>query len=212
MAMRQLAFRIIFSLTLILLAGLSSQSIASGISNQMYLGLVDRAKTQTEGFDFKGLRGAYENSDYYKPTVKPAEDMPLILEQIDNQVPGAEDYLASYVGNNFPLAEVHTQLVAWYEKKGDKEKVAYHTWLANGLLNAILKFSDGQGHETAYRVINHGEVGLIMQMKDYQVQGIRQWPTADGRLYEIVKGINPDSRQVEELWFDLTSIQAKNPR
>jgi hypothetical protein len=214
MPMRHVAFRVtlFFCALIIAVTGFTKLSTASGISNQMYLSLIEGAKAQSEGYNFRVLRGTYVQTDYYKPaTTRPAEDLPLILEQIEKNEPGAEDYLHNYIGNNFPLPEVHTQLVSWYERKGDKEKAAYHTWMANGLLNAILKHGDGLNTDTAYPIINRGEISIVMEMKQMSIEATRQRVIEDGRIVEAVKGKNPENGAYEEVWFDITATQINAP-
>lgn len=208
MHMRHVAFRVILFCCVILVSGPAS---SSNMSDQIYLAMVERTKGQPEGYDFKILRGVYEQTDFFTPEMtRPGQDLPLILEGVDRKEPGAETYLEKYISSNFPLAEVHMLLLSWYEKKGEMDKAAYHAWAARGLLNVMLKYNDGKGAGTAYRVLNRGEIYIILTMNERTALATRQWAN-NVLLYEIIKVRNPETGQFEDVWFDLTPMQPRIP-
>ncbi len=184
---------------------------ASGaIPNMIYLSMVERAKIDTPGFDFKMLRGAYTHTNIYKPeTTRPVQDLAIILEWVDENQPGAESYLADYILNNFPLIEVHTTLMSWYEKRGRKAQSDFHAWVARGLLNAVVNLFDGKTYDTAYPILNKGEINFILTLQNVVSVRSAQRASPDGRVFESVFIREPETGLTREVFFDITAMRTK---
>lgn len=180
------------------------------IPNMIYLNMVKRAQAETPGFDFKMLRGAYTHTTTYKPeTTRPVQDLATILEWVDENQPDAESILADYVLNNFPLIEVHTTLMSWYEKRGQKTKSAYHAWMARGLLNTVVNFFDGKTHDTAYPILNKGEINFILTLQNAVSVSSSQHVLPDGRVFEFASVRDIETGVPRQIIFDITAIRTK---
>lgn len=181
---------------------------AQKISNKIYVDMIVRSEEMPDTFDFRVLRNFYPTTDFYKPkNVSPKKDLEAILLKVERGEEGAEKMLMDYKVYNFPLPEVHSILMIWYENKKDEEKAKYHEWLARGFLTTVMDGIDGSSSQSPYVILNADEADMIIKILGY-VRISQRKVVLYSRNYAVVKVRDVYSQSMKEIWFDNTEIVA----
>ena len=201
-----------FVFSLIIFAGVTAPAQESvNLNDSAYLDMISLSKAMKEDFDFAAVRKIYSQTSFFNPyAVMPKTDVPVLFKNAQTGNPAALHALEDYKRDNFPLIEMHSGYMNYYEALKRADQAAYHKWMVTGLIGALLQSGDGSSPETAVDVLNIGEEYMLAKNIRMDVTGQRI-ENKDGRVYDVLEGIIPVSGKKRELWFDITAIFAKGP-
>lgn len=180
--------------------------------DQKYLALVEKSTAMPVDYDFHALRAIYPKTSFFNPYgTFYKREVHELFDAYKSGAPGAGTKLASYLSNNFPLPEVHTRYVSNYNALGKQDLVAFHGWVAKGLMKAMFSTgANGTSAQKAFPVLNVSEEYMIARQ---YIDGdpSQKLKKEAGRVYDVLTGKEKGTGQIIDIWFDITDIWAKNP-
>ena len=172
---------------------------------QEYKTLLERVKKSDASVDFARLRKLQTQVDSYEPYGADVEDHPLALVA-DGNLEGARLLAKQILAVSYLDMEAHTAAARVAEKQGDKAAAAHHRYVMDGILNSILKSGDGKTPETAYVVIAISEEYALMAHLGFQVAGQSLLNDDAGHSYDLLRGVNPETKATRELYFNIDAM------
>jgi hypothetical protein len=201
------------SLVLIAAVLLASQALAQPAPapakapspQEEYQALLEKVKKSDASVDFARMRQLQTQLDDYKPYGADVDEHPLALVgkgKLDQAKAVAQQILAeSYLD-----LEAHTAAGRVAEKRGDKAAAAHHRYVVDGVLGSILKSGDGKTPATAYVVIAISEEYALMSRLGLQVAQQHLLNDDDGHSYDLLEGVNPETRAKQEVYFKIDAL------
>lgn len=167
--------------------------------------LLERVKKSDASVDFARLRKLQTQVDSYKPYGADVEDHPLALLGNGN-VDGALMLAKQILAVSYLDLEAHTAAARIADKRGDKAAAAHHQYVLQGVFDSILKSGDGKTPETAYVVIAISEEYALMAHLGFQVAGQSLLNDDAGHSYDLIRGINPQTKATREVYFNIDAM------
>ncbi len=170
--------------------------------------MLQSAKFNPDGADFKELRLAYARSLGYHPC---AENQALDLRKTLADVLNEGDWQTgiSIVNRLLELCyldiEAHMIAASVYRRTGDERRSTYHLRFAKGLLDSIFQSGNGQSQETAFTVVNVAEEYTVLRVLG--VQSICQSFSGVKGHFDIFEILDPMSGQRAAVYFDTNSTK-----
>jgi hypothetical protein len=172
---------------------------------QEYQALLERVKKSDASVDFARMRQLQTQLDDYEPYGVDVEESPFKVLASGNaekaQAVAEQVLAASYLD-----LEAHTVAARIAEKRGDKAAAAHHQYVVQGVIDSILKSGDGKTLGTAYVVITVSEEYATMGHLGLRVAGQSLLHDDAGHSYDLLKGVDPESRATQEVYFNIDSI------
>lgn len=175
-------------------------------ANSRYAELVEKIKETVLPDDIEELRNVYVKTDFYDPYGVDEDDFEKnMFEGIRN-----EDWekclenAAEILDGNYISLDAHYGAMVCAEGSGDNVKGEYHRKVLFGLLDAIRKTGDGESEDTAFFCTSTGEVWSFIGMQGYRIAG-KSLEAIDGRTYDVMKVIDPETDKEFEWYFDVTA-------
>ncbi|MFL6201347.1 MAG: DUF4919 domain-containing protein [Thermoanaerobaculia bacterium] len=172
---------------------------------QEYEALLEKVKKSDASVDFARLRQLQTRVDSYKPYGADVEDHPLALLGNGN-VEGAQLLTKQILAVSYLDMEAHTAAARIAEKRGDKAAAAHHQYVLQGVFDSILKSGDGKTPATAYVVIAISEEYALMAHLGFQVAGQSLLNDDAGHSYDLIRGINPETKATREVYFNIDAM------
>ena len=172
---------------------------------QEFQALLERVKKSDASVDFARMRQLQTRLDDYKPYGADVEDHPLALLGGGN-VEGAQLMAKQILAVSYLDMEAHTAAARIAEKRGDKAAAAHHQDVLQGIFDSILKSGDGKTPETAYVVIAISEEYALMAHLGFQVAGQSLLNDDAGHSYDLIQGINPETKATREVYFNIDAM------
>ncbi len=206
---------IVALLSLALLAVVSAPAFAQTeelTPDQQYLKMLEQSASMPLEFDFKALREIYPKTTFFNPygTFYKKDVHALFAIYKSEKSPENAAKIAEYLKLNFPLPEVHTRYIGNYNGMDMTGPLPFHIWANKGLMEALMESGNGTDAKNAFKVLNISEETLIAE-KFMGGQPTKELKTVDGRVYDVVSGLNTKTGKHINVWFDVTDILAKNP-
>ncbi len=181
-----------------------------------YLVLVDQASVNPRQADYVALRKAYYAllaAPDDRRRNKMADDIDAAKSAFDAaQAKGnldlAETYLKNYLRLTFGSILNQRAAALFYEKaRANPTRAAEHRWIADRMIDAILKLGDGNGVRTAYRATSIREEYLVMERLGLQVRGQALTHDKD-RHYDVLRAVPVKEPNAPErtVYFDITTF------
>lgn len=172
---------------------------------QEFQALLERVKKSDASVDFARMRQLQARLDSYAPYGPDVEEHPLALLAGGN-VEGAKLLAKQILAVSYLDMEAHTAAARVAEKQGDKTAAAHHRYVVDGVLDSILKSGDGKTAGTAYVVITISEEYALMAHLGFQVAGQSLLNDDAGHSYDLLRGVNPETRATQEVYFNIDAL------
>lgn len=181
-----------------------------------YLVMVDKAMADPRGADYVALRKAYYAIVSAPDSVrrnKLADEVDEARKLLDSALSKGNLDLAERAQRNYlrlTFGSVANQRAAalFYEKqRNNPTRAAEHRFIADQMLNAIVKLGDGKSFATAYQATSVREEYLVMERLGLQAKG-QALMHDKGRHYDVLRGVpanNPGGSETQ-VYFDITSF------
>ena len=175
-----------------------------------YAKLVKQIKSDQSEVDFDRLRLAYTETEHYSPYLGPeTSDAQLMFEAYKRRdFPACAEHADKILGYNFTSLNAHYGALACHAEQGRQEKADFHKYMLNRLLDSIGNSGDGKTPETAFIVISSKELYAFLQLAGLQAKG-QSLVQADGRAYDLMNVINPETGEEFDMYFDITIQMSK---
>ena len=171
-----------------------------------YKQLLERVKKSEHTVDFKELRMSYtETSDYdaYGPSQELLRTMFTAFN--DKKYKQAIDQAEKIFAKDYVCIDAHMVSAEAYGALNDKEKSDYHRYVAEGLIDSILKSGKGRSIETAFVVITTGEEYTILRLNGLKPTG-QALLHQNGHSYDRLSAIDPKTNEKSEFYFQIDKI------
>lgn len=176
-----------------------------------YFTLVQEAYAMPDGFDFKQVRRLYPYTSFYEPYIvdarKEFEDFHDRLRAEDSSV--VQD-VTGFMYHHFALPEAHTYAASFFRRAGMPKAQSFHNWAARGLLAAYRAAGDGTSRENAAHPLVLSEQ-YVMTRTVGETRNKRS-EKIEGRVYDILEIQDDVTKQLHDMWFDVTVLHAKRER
>ena len=174
---------------------------------QEYQALLERVKKSDASVDFARMRQLQTRLDDYEPYGVDVDEHPFKVLAAGN-VEKAQALAEQMLAASYLDLEAHTVAARIAEKRGDKAAAAHHQYVVQGVIDSILKSGDGKTTKTAYVVITVSEEYATMGHLGLQVAQQDLLHDDAGHSYDLLKGVNPETRATQEVYFNIDSIMA----
>jgi hypothetical protein len=205
--------RLALGFVLLLMVG-ATPALAHPIDD--YLVLVDKAIAAPRQADYVALRKAY-----YAILIAPddqrrkqmADDVDAAKKSFDDargrrDLDSAERYLKAYLRLTFGSVLNQRGAAVFYEKeRNNPGRAAEHRWIADRMLQAIVRIGDGKSPRTAYQATSVREEYLVLEQLGLQSRG--QVLIQDkGHHYDKLRGVPLKNAGGAEIpvYFDIESF------
>lgn len=181
-----------------------------------YLVLVDQASVNPRQADYVSLRKAYYavlSAPDDQRRNKMADDIDAAKSAFDaararGSLDLAETYLKNYLRLTFGSILNQRAAAIFYEReRSNPTRAAEHRWIADQMLDAILKLGDGKSPQTAYQATSVREEYLVMERLGLQVRG-QALMHDRGHHYDMLRGApakQPGGPE-QQVYFDISSF------
>jgi hypothetical protein len=170
-----------------------------------YADLLEKVKSQDPKADFAALRMAYTETPAYNP---------YDFEQRDNQqamraamkkkeYEKAVEYVEKVLAKNYLDIEAHYIAARALTELKKEDRAKYHRWVANGLVESILKSGDGKTPATAYKVITTTEEYAVFGVLGIE-PGRQALITDKGIKYDQMTGTHRETNKEVTFYFDIS--------
>jgi hypothetical protein len=167
--------------------------------------LLERVKKSDASVDFARMRQLQTQLDDYEPYGVDVDEHPLALLG-DGNVERAQAVAQQILAVSYLDLEAHTAAARIAEQRGDKAAAAHHQYVLQGIFDSILKSGDGKTTGTAYVVIAISEEYATMGHLGLQVAGQSLLNDDAGHSYDLLTGVNPETKATQEVYFNIDSI------
>lgn len=110
--------------------------------------------------------------------------------------------------NNFVDMNSHIMAAMAYQGMSDAKKAKFHESVYLGLVNSVLKDSDGNTPKTAYHVISVAEEYVLLNALELK-RGTQAVETVDGSTYHVLTATDPATNQPVKLYFNIDKAGIK---
>ncbi|MEO8559780.1 MAG: hypothetical protein ABI439_12005 [Rhodospirillales bacterium] len=181
-----------------------------------YLAMADKAMANPRDADYVALRKAYYAIVAARDDArrnKLADDIDQAKKLLDsalgkNNLDLAERYQREYLRLTFGSIVNQRAAAFFYEKRrNNPTRAAEHRWIADQMLDAIVKIGDGKSVATAYLATTVREEYLVMERLGLQSKG-QALMHDKGRHYDLLRGVpvkNPSGAEIQ-VYFDISSF------
>lgn len=194
---------------LIVAALLAAQSFAQPAPvptpEQEFQALLERVKKSDESVDFSRMRQLQTQLDSYEPYGVDVEESPFKVLAAGN-VQRAQTLAEQVLAVSYLDLEAHTVAGRIAGQRGDKAAAAHHQYVVKGVIDSILKSGDGKTTGTAYVVIAVSEEYATMGHFGLKVAEQNLLKDDAGHSYDLLKGVNPETKATQEVYFNIDSI------
>ncbi len=106
---------------------------------------------------------------------------------------------------NYLYVKAHIAAVRAADELGDTATAAHHRYVAQGVIDSILKSGDGKTFETAYKVIAVDEEYALVQSQGLRVT--EQALLREGEhSYDVLTVLDPKTQTAWEVFFNIDPI------
>ncbi|HEX5719038.1 MAG TPA: DUF4919 domain-containing protein [Thermoanaerobaculia bacterium] len=184
---------------------LAAQASAQPAPQEEFQALLERVKKSDASVDFTRMRQLQTQLDDYEPYGLDVKENPLALVR-DGKLERAQAVAQQVLAVSYLDLEAHTAAARVAEERGDKAAAAHHRYVVDGVLDSILKSGDGKTTGTAYVVITVSEEYATMGHLGLQVAEQSLLNDDAGHAYDLLKGVNPETKATQEVYFNIDSI------
>ena len=180
-----------------------SANPAPAATGPRYDDLLAQAKRDGAAVDFKALRYAYADSEYYNPYDAKESEMrtPMVKAFADKDCVNAIKHAQAILENNYLYIDAHMVLDLCYGRLDQPQQARQHELMARGLAASIIASGDGKTPQTAFVVIAVREEYNALSMLG--LKKVRQaLIRADGHSYDQISAENK-SGGTETILFNI---------
>lgn len=171
---------------------------------QEYEALLERVKKSDASVDFARMRELLTRLDHYNPYDRNREQPMTAFRAGD--LARARMLAEGILAGNYLDLEAHLAAAAMAEQRGDAAAAAHHGYVAQGVLDSILKSGDGKTLDTAFKVISLSEEYAVMRHFGLRVIEQALVHGKEGRSYDLLKGEDSGGGPVREIYFNIDPI------
>lgn len=180
------------------------EAAAQPSSKEEYQALVAKMKKSDSSVDFARLRFLRTQLDNYTPYGPDSEDRPFKQLAAGN-VAKAQTLAENVLAQNELDLESNITLARVADQRKDEATAAYHRYVAQGILDSVLRSGDGKTPETAYKVIAVPEEYAALSNLGLQ-PGTQSLAKIEGRAYDIFEALDAEGRPAGRVYFDIEPI------
>lgn len=171
---------------------------------------LEESLTMQSGFDFSELRDLYVKQPDYSPySLRPIDDFAMLNTRIAQQPSSAEVLTQAYATKYAVSPEGQIRLMLLAVRRKDKNALAYHKWMSEGLARALFRSGDGRSAKTAYKVVSVSEEYFITSKYFRKGAGKQKLEKQAGKIYDVLYGPSSADGKTVEVWFDITELFGK---
>ncbi len=179
-------------------------------SDQEFKKAKSELQKSTADFNYLEFRRLYAKTKSYKPyTGGELQIKQKANESINNKdYSQCVTYVDKWLNINYTSIEAHFDKYICCKELNDNDCASLHKTIVDGLLDSIIKSSDGKTPETAYETFNTDEIYFFLYANGLKPNKQRLL-NKNGKVYDVMDAENPKSGNTYTIYFDIT-VQMTN--
>lgn len=201
-------------LGLMLVAGCSStiesdDQVVSRHSGE-YARQMALVKNLSKEADFTALRLAFTDTSYYSP-YSPKDLKPMFNAMDEKNYRKCSRLALKHLQREFVSLAANYAAMVCQGKLGQEDASSYHRFVLDGLIESIAESGDGRSTDSAFVTISGEELYSFIRLNGLEVKE-QSLIHEDGRAFDLMKVIDPQTDKKVSLYFDITLQMTKGMR
>ena len=167
-----------------------------------YQSLLERVKKGDRTVDFTALRLAYSDDPPKNSGTDSETSTKMFAALRSKDYTKAVAYAEEIMKANYVDINAHLVAAMSFHEKKEPEKENLHRYVADGLIQSILRSGDGKSQATAFTVIDTSEEYVILRVYGL-MPGSQGLESANGHHYDRLDAVNPKTHEKVTLYFNV---------